>query len=147
MSLRSVAVALILFATLTLVRPVHAECIMPGSWWLQSPAFDVVFTGTVTLIERTTDLSYRATITVHRVWKGPVQSQVTVDVNELPPETPRLQNNVHYLLAARRRDHPDPAVQMGASVLWLPSCSHIAYDEASKHDVLRQLGDGRPPGD
>ena len=77
--------------------PLHAECIIPGAWWLQSPHFEVVFTGTVTLIERTSDLSYRATITVHRVWKGQVQSQVTVDVNELPPETPRFQNNVHYL--------------------------------------------------
>jgi hypothetical protein len=146
MSLRCVSVVLTLFANLVLVRPIHAECIIPGAWWLQSPAFDVVFSGTVTRIERTGDVTYRATVRVQRVWRGKLQRQVTVDVNELAPETPLLQNNIQYLLAAKRREQTNPAMQMGAAALWLPSCSHMEFDEALKLDVLRQFGTGWPSG-
>lgn len=90
MSLLRVCLWITLLAPFVFAPRVQAECITPGAWWLQSPAFNVVFSGTVTLIERTGDFRYRATITVHRVWRGTALREVTVDVSELAPETPRL---------------------------------------------------------
>ena len=147
MSLSSACLWIALLAHFALVPRLDAECITPGAWWLQSPGVDVVFTGTVTLIERTGDFTYRATITVHRVWKGKVPREVTVDVNEVSAETPRLQNNTGYLLAATRRMHSDPARQMGLGELWLPTCSYMEFDHPATQDVLRQLGVGRLPSE
>jgi hypothetical protein len=144
MSRHCLALLLAAVGSLALVCAVNAECITPGKWQ-ENPAFDAVFTGTVTLIERTSDLSYRATVTVDRVWKGKMQPQVVVDVNEIAPETPRLQKNLRYLLGAKRRDFTDPALPMGAAAFWLPNCSHMPHADAVKHGVVRQ-GAGYPPG-
>ena len=38
-------------------------------------------------------------------------------------------------------------MQSGLAELWLPTCSHMEFDQPATQDLLRQLGDGKLPAD
>jgi hypothetical protein len=58
---------------------------------MQESVFELVFSGTVAEVTRTSEVGYRATFDVDRVWKGPVSRRIDLYLWELPPEGPRFE--------------------------------------------------------
>ena len=86
--------------SLLVASSAHAECIIPGEWWLRGPTVELVFSGTAVEITRTAELGYRATFDVDRVWKGTVPRRLDLYVWELQVEMNEIVRGRKYLVGA-----------------------------------------------
>ena len=82
----------IVAASLLAPRSAHAECFtLTAPFVMRESVFELVFSGTVVEVTRTSELAYRATFDVDRVWKGSVAPRIDLYVWELSAEIPRFE--------------------------------------------------------
>lgn len=81
----------------------RAECfILTAQYALSEKQVEMVFLGRVVEVTRTSDLGYRATFEVERVWKGPVPKRLDVYISEMSLEAPRYEKGREYVALVRR---------------------------------------------
>jgi hypothetical protein len=127
---------------------VRAECvIITAKQVMTENAYEVVFSGAVVEIVRTSDDGYRATFDVDRVWKGSISKRLDLYVWEIPSETPRFDVGFQYLALAQRLIAPRARRDVG-----LGDTDTLAYTPLlcsdrmlQAPDIIRDLGPGRPP--
>jgi hypothetical protein len=151
MTSRSIGIRFaIAVASLLAASSARAECISPGEWWLRDKLVEVVFSGTAIEVTRTTEVGYRATFNVERVWKGHVPRHFTLYVWELSPERDRIDAGRRYLVGATRLI--DARARQGLGFAGTDSvaftelnCGAPDYKEAERTGMIRDLGAGQPP--
>jgi len=114
---------------------------------MEDKAYEVVFTGTVVGVIRTSESGYRATFAVERVWKGTVTKRFDLYVWELNTEIPRFEVGQHYLALATRlvasREREGAGVPGSDAVAFTPV--HCSDALSLDPDLVRYLGAGLAP--
>jgi hypothetical protein len=125
---------------------IHAECLV---WTAKSvmtePTLEFVFSGRVLAITPTSEVGYRATFDVDRVWKGVVPGRVDIYVWSLQAEAPRFTQGQSTIVLASRLTDPRARTGVGLGesnnvVFFAPACSDT-LDPKMRED----LGPGKPP--
>jgi hypothetical protein len=132
-------------ATISLLSPqlARAECVTRTAQdVLQDSRIERVFSGTVTVVNRTAEFGYRATFAVDRVWKGTTSTPFAVYVYEGSPEVPRFETGRTYIVQARRLIDPDARRRVGVTTEDATVFSPIDCSDAFPPtlDNLRALG-------
>ena len=125
----------------------HKECVrVTGQSVLSDKSVELVFGGQVAAVTEISEVGYRATFDVERVWKGSVPARVSLYVPYTQPEGPQ------FLLAQRRvvlaRTVNDAhirqvlAIPGSGAFLMAVSCSDPTV---LSPDIERELGTSHPP--
>lgn len=124
----------------------RAECFtLTAKYVMEQPVFELVFSGTVVEITRTSDLGYRATFDVDRVWKGSVSKRFDLYVWELEVERPKFVMGQHTVVLAQQIVTPKvrQGVGLGESdkVAFKPVQCSIAFPP----EAIPDLGPAQAP--
>ena len=112
---------------------------------LKDKAIHAVFDGTVTEVEQATHSIYRASVTVHTVWKGKVRQHTSVYFQE-GINQPSLRVGQRYVLVGvavsnASAQHLWPMMAEGS--VFVPECHALPHDLALR--VIEGLGRGHRP--
>jgi len=146
MSVRSILLGLeIAVATLLATSPVHAECfVLAAKYVMEQKAVEVVFSGTVVSVTRTSPYGYRATFDVDRVWKGSVPKRFDLYVWELAAEVPGFVLGQHSVVLAQRLTYTTRegvGIEKSDADAFGPAQCSMALDA----NIVRDLGPGESP--
>lgn len=136
----------IVVATVTVPRPAHAECFtLTATFVMQESVAELVFSGTVAEVARTSEVGYRATFDVDRVWKGSVPRRIDLYVWELSSERPRFEAGHHYVALAQKLIDSRTRQGVGLGQSDLVAYTPVQCSAALAPDIVARLGAGRPP--
>jgi hypothetical protein len=143
---RELSVAATLVACLLIAPSVRAECfILTAQYVMAEKVFEVVFSGTVLEIVRTSDDGYRATFDVDRVWKGSVSKSIDLYVWDRAGEMPQFVMGRQYLALAHRLIAPGARRDIGLGDTDAVAYAPVTCSGSLATDIIRDLGPGRPP--
>lgn len=142
-----VKIAFVAFlVSLVPVTSAHAECVRISPKMAADGAYgELLFSGKVVEIARTSDLGYRATFDVDHVWRGSVSKRFALYVWDLAAETPSFEAGREYVAVAKRlADAMREKVGVSSTdvTAYTPVTCSGGY---SVSEFLRELGPGKPP--
>lgn len=120
-----------------------AECVLiPVDQAKRNAA--IVFEGTVTNVAHLKGGERAATLSVHRVWKGPVPPEITVYFAPSidGPSFEKGQRRIVFAGPQTDQTRRDVAADVPTRSVWVYPCSG---SEAVEDKTMRQLGRARPP--
>lgn len=139
-----VPLLLVLLAT-TPATPAGECFVQTGPYVMIEPLIEFVFSGRV--VEKTTgDATYRATLEVDRVWKGPVPKRLDLHVWQAQsPEMPSYEKGGHYVVLAKRLSDPRVRMAVGLGNSDDPAFTATHCAAVLSPTIREELGAGSVP--